>query len=172
MTVFNGIHLIVPDCISAQIAGDACPQGFGCWYPNHQQYFSSKFPHHLQDPQVAIHLKEFICIILAAKTWGRLWADKQVWIFCDNDSVCDVVTYMRPKDENMQMYLREFLYWVCHFNFSPTISKIGTKENDVADFLSRNFDKKAAASFFQRENLPSQIHVHIPESEFTFKANW
>ena len=81
MSVFNGIHLIVPEIISEQVAGDACPQGFGCWYPNYQQYFSSKFPHHLQDPQVAIHLKEFICIILAAKTWGRLWADKQVWIF-------------------------------------------------------------------------------------------
>ena len=36
MTVFNGIYLIVPDTISEQIAGDSCPQGFGCWYPNQQ----------------------------------------------------------------------------------------------------------------------------------------
>ena len=115
MSVFSGIYLIIPEIIVEQISGDACPQGYGCWYPNQQEYFSSKFPKHLQDPQIPIHLKEFLCVILATKTWGHLWAGKQVQIFCDNDSVCDVITYMKPKDEKMQIYLREFLYWVCQF---------------------------------------------------------
>ena len=89
---------MVPDFISEQIAGDACPSGLGCWYPNQQQYFSSEFPSFLKDPQIPIHLKEFICIILATKFWGPLWSGKRVQIYCDNDSVCDVITYLKPKD--------------------------------------------------------------------------
>ena len=72
----------------------------------------------------------------------------------------------------MQMYLREFLYWVCAFNFSPTVSKISTKENDVADFISRNYNQSDADKFFMRESLPKQELVNIPESDFTFKADW
>ena len=39
----------------------------------------------------------------------------------------------------MQSYLREFLFLVCRLNFSPVVSKISTKDNDIADFLSRNY---------------------------------
>ena len=136
------------------------------------QYFSSKFPLPLQDPQIPIHLKEFHCVILAVKVWGHLWAGKKIVIFCDNDSVCDVITYLKPKDDRMQMYLREFLYWVCLFNFYPTVSKISTRENDIADFLSRNFNQIDAEKFFKRENLPKQEIVEISDSDFIFKADW
>ena len=172
MNEFNGIHLLVPNLISEQISGDACPMGFGCWYPNQKEYFSSRFPKSLQDPKIPIHLKEFICIILAVKVWGHLWAGKRVSIFCDNDSVCDVICYLKPKAENMQMYLREFLFWVCFFNFVPVVSKISTKENDIADFLSRNFNESDANIFFEKENLPSQKLINISDSDFCFKADW
>ena len=72
----------------------------------------------------------------------------------------------------MQAYLREFLYWVCRFNFEPVVSKIGTTENDIADFLSRNYDESDANAFFQRENLPFPERISISESSFHFIADW
>ena len=98
MTVFNGTHLLVPSNPSVQISGDACPMGYGIWNPGSNEYFSSKFPLHLQDSQIPIHIKEFLCLILASKAWGKNWAGKTVQIFCDNDAVCDVVSYLKPKD--------------------------------------------------------------------------
>ena len=172
MSLFNGVHLLVSNTASLQIAGDACPMGYGSWNPERNEYISSKFPHHLQDPQVPIHLKEFICVILAIKKWGQSWSGKTIEIFCDNDSVCDVITYLKPKDDQMQKYLREFLFWVCFFNFHPIVSKISTKENDIADFLSRNFCKTDADLFFERENFPTQTKLEIYDSDFVFKANW
>ena len=172
MAMFNGIHLLVPTDISEQLAGDACPMGFGSWYPNQREYFSSKFPQKFQDPQIPIHIKEFIVVILAIKKWGRLWAGKRVNIFCDNDSVCDVIFYLKPKDEKMQIYLREFLFYVCLFNFHPVVSKISSKENDVSDFLSRNFSDADAKLFFLKENLPSQTKVEVDDSDFLLRANW
>ena len=121
MQVFNGIYLLVPNDPTEQIAGDACPMGYGVWNPDKREYFSSKFPLFLQDPSIPIHIKEFICIILAVKQWGHHWAGKTVQIFCDNDSVCDVIFYLKPKDLDMQRYLREFLFWVCRFNFNSLV---------------------------------------------------
>ena len=172
MLVFNGTHLLVPNEPSQQISGDACPMGFGIWNPNTREYFSSKFPIYLQDPKIPIHVKEFICVILAVKKWGPEWTGRTVQIFCDNDSVCDVIYYFKPKDSSMQVYLREFLYWVCLYNFEPIVSKIGTKENDVADFLSRNFSESDAELFFTRENLSPQTKLFTSDSDFLLQADW
>ena len=164
--------MLVPDIPTEQISGDACPMGLGVWNPNTREYFSSKFPLHLQDPQIPIHVKEFICLILATKQWGPLWADKRIEIYCDNDAVCDVVTYLKPKDQKMQIYLREFLYWVCKYNFHPTVSKISTHENDIVNFLSRNYSETDAESFFTREKLPPQTKLALSDSDFDLYADW
>ena len=170
--VFNGVELLVSNTVSVQVAGDACPVGMGSWNPNLKEYFSTKFPFLLQDSQIPIHIKEFICVIMAVKLWGMHWSGKRCEIFCDNDSVCDVITYLKPKDSEMQKYLREFLFWVCKFNFHPTVSKIGTKENDIADFLSRNFCRSDATKFFEKEGISPMVQIEISEEEFELKADW
>ena len=149
------------------VTTDACPMGYGVWNPDTREYFSSKFPLFLQDPKIPIHIKEFICVIMAVKQWGPQWAGKQVVIFSDNDSVCDVISYLKPKDPGMQMYLREFLFWVCRYNFHPIVSKISTKDNDIADFLSRNYFESDANSFFARENFPAQTKLFLTDSDLT-----
>ena len=172
MSHFNGVHLLIVSETPEQISGDACPMGYGSWNPNTCEYLSSKFPLFLQDPQIPIHIKEFIVVILSVKTWGKNWAGKTVNIFCDNDSVCDVIHYLKPKDLDMQRYLREFLFWVCHFNFNPIVSKIASKENYVADYLSRNLSQSDADLFFSKENLPTQTKLFLSDNDFNLQADW
>ena len=109
---------------------------------------------------------------MAVKQWGSQWVGKTVNIFCDNDAVCDVIFYLKPKDPGMQIYLREFLFWVCSFNFHPVVSKIATKENYIADFLSRNFSESDANLFFAKENLPPQTKLLLSDNEFKLYADW
>ena len=99
---FNVVHLLTPSDPSHQISGDACPMGYGIWNPDKREYCSSNFPHYLQDPAIPIHIKEFMCIIVAVKQWGIDWVGKSVQIFCDNDSVYKVIYILRPKDLEMQ----------------------------------------------------------------------
>ena len=169
---FNGVELMVPEDIAFQVAGDACPMGLGSWNITCGEYFSRKFPFNLQDPSLPIHCKEFLCVILAVKCWGQSWSGKRVLIYCDNDAVCDVVSYMKPKDDKMQRLLREFLYWVCLFNFSPVVSKIGTKENSVADFISRNFSSSDFESFCLKQNLPKMTEILVNDTDFDLVAEW
>ena len=146
--------------------------GLGAWNLESKEYFSGMFPLCLQDPQIPIHVKEFICIIISVKVWGPKWEGKKVQIYCDNDAVVDVLTYNKPKDSKMQSLLREFLYYVCAFNFLPVASKIGTKENSIADFLSRNFNTDDAMAFFIRQGLGPLKFIPLHDSMFEMKADW
>ena len=87
-----------------------------------------RFPDYMCSPDTPIHIKEFVIVILCVRLWGAQWSGQRIVIYCDNDSVCDTCTYQKPKDLKMQQLLREFLYWVCKFNFFPIVHKIGTKE--------------------------------------------
>ena len=57
MQTLNGVHLLVPNNPTEQVSGDACPMGYGVWNPKKREYFSSKFPLFLQDPNIPIHIK-------------------------------------------------------------------------------------------------------------------
>ena len=172
METFNGVELMVSDDISFSIAGDACPMGLGSWNVERLEYFSGMFPTHLMDPKIPIHVKEFVCVIVSVKIWGMHWEGKKVQIYCDNDAVVDVITHKKPKDSMMQSLLREFLYYVCVFKFLPVASKIGTKENRIADFLSRNFNLDDASQFFTENGLNPMTQIILHDSMFEMKADW
>ena len=117
-------------------------------------------------------MKNFVCVILAVKLWGDQWRGKRCVIFCDNDAVCDVITNLRAKDSDMQRFLREFLYHACKLNFIPVVSKIGTKENDIADFISRNYNSDDARIFFAKQNIPPLRKLEISDELFDLQAEW
>ena len=131
-----------------------------------------RFPDYMCSPDTAIHIKEFIIVLLCVRLWGPGWAGQRIIIYCDNDSVCDTCVYQKPKNLAMQQLLREFLFWVCSFNFFPVLQKIGTKENHIADYISRNHCPTDIENYFQSCGYPSQSKVEIPISWYNFQADW
>ena len=95
-----------------------------------------------------------------------------VYVFCDNVAVVEVLDKERPKDPRMMDLLREYLYIVCTRGFTPIFRKIGTKENEVADFISRNHDQLETASYFSSNSLPMRTCVAAPNHLFTLMSNW
>ena len=169
---FSGVVIIPPVTVSQSVLGDAYPQGGGSWNPVSQEYFSMRFPEYMCSPDTPIHIKEFIVVILSVRLWGKNWAGQRILIFCDNDSVCDTCTNQKPSDPSMQKLLREFLYWVCFYNFYPVLQKISSEENHIADFISRNHNEDDITNYFSANNYPSQVKVKIPLDWFSFKAEW
>ena len=172
LEVFSGVELIPPVTVNLAVLGDAYPEGGGSWNPTLAEYFSMKFPDYLCSSDTPIHIKEFVVVLLCVRLWGPHWAGQRVSIYCDNDSVCDTCVYQKPKDLAMQQLLREFLFWVCKFNFFPVLHKIGTKENHVADFISRNHNHTDIDRYFESCGFPNQTKVVIPRKWFDFQADW
>ena len=179
---FNGIEMMYPedplDLTLEQLletsalvnCGDAQMMGGGAYFGN--EYWSRPFPRWLQDPSVFIHLKEFYVVLVSAWLWGESWTGKLVYIFCDNDSVIEVLDKEKPKDPRMLELLKEFLYIVCTRKFTPVFKKIGTKANEVADFISRRHDPEATASFFKSKGLPPRDLIDAPDHLFKLHSNW
>ena len=93
-------------------------------------------------------------------------------IFCDNDSVCDTIVHNKPRDPSLLSLLREFLYVVVSKKFFPVVRKIGTKENELADHISRRFDKQAARQIFARHGLLDMVLVKPREQYFKLTSAW
>ena len=179
---FNGIQMIIEeDPFSLELeqmldrpfelcAGDATPIGCGAWYGT--QYWCRRFPSNLQDPAIPIHLKEFWWIIVSARLWGNFWSGRSVTIFCDNDSVVDTINYRKPKDTMMLSLLREFLYIVVTMKFFPVTRKIGTKQNFLADHISRRHDADAAQAVFSKAGLGDMEFIQVPDLSFKLTEPW
>ena len=170
--VFSGVEIIPPPSVKFSVYGDACVQGGGGWFPGRNEYFSLRFPISLSTPDVPIHIKEFYVVILIIKLWGSNWIGHRIEIYCDNDAVCDTCTHQKPANSQMQQLLREFLFWICKFNIHPIVKKIGTKENFVADFVSRVYTSDETKKFFKDNGYPLQTKKLIPDHFFDMHADW
>ena len=179
---FNGVELMyVDDPMGLSLSqlletnamvncGDAQVWGGGSYFGD--EYWSRSFPPWLQDPGVGIHLKEFYVVLASCWLWGDKWTGSLVYLFCDNDAVVETLDKEKPKDPRMQDLLREFMYIVCTKKFTPVFRKIGTKENFVADFISRCHDRAATSEFFAKNNLKLRRHVTVPDNFFNLNSNW
>ena len=179
---FNGIQMIVEeDPFPLELeqmldrpfelcAGDATPTGCGAWHGT--QYWCRQFPIELQDPALPIHLKEFWWVIVSARLWGNYWSGRSVTIYCDNDAVVDTINHRKPKDTNLLSLLREFLYVVVTMKFFPVVRKIGTRENYLADHISRRHDTQAASRVFNNAGLINMKFVPVPDLSFKLTEPW
>ena len=179
---FNGIQLIVDedpfllnldqmmDRPADLCAGDATPTGAGAW---HDKFFwSRELPDLLKDPKTPIHLKEFWAVIVSARLWGDSWSGRSVVIWCDNDAVVDTIVHKKPRDPALLSLLREFLHIVVTKKFFPVLRKIGTKENSLADFISRRHDTEAAIIEFSKVGMHDMIPVSVTDSSFKLTEPW
>ena len=179
---FNGTEILYPtdplmltltqllDTSAKVNCGDAQPQGGGAYFGS--EYWSRKFPDWLLDENTPIHVKEFWVVLVSAWLWGHLWKGSRVYVFCDNKAVVEVLDKEKPKDTRMQELLREYLYIVCTRGFTPIFRLVGTKENEVADFISRNHDQHQIAAYFMSRGLPMRTYTPAPDHLFSLQSNW
>ena len=182
LRTFNGINLIINSEDNFQsleqlmsspfkvYAGDATLWGGGGWYRD--EYWSRDFPTFLKNPQIPVHIKEFWVLVASCWIWGDDWSGGAVYLFCDNDSVCDCISYQRPRDPDLSSLLREFLYVVCLKKFAPIIRKIDTKSNFLADHISRRYDHESAENLFHSVGRPGMRRINVPDIRFKLSAPW
>lgn len=179
---FNGVECMYPDqAMSLSLdqlldtsnivnCGDAQPMGGGAYFGG--EYWSRPFPLWLQDPAIGIHVKEFWIALVSAWLWGEKWAGQVVYVFCDNVAVVETLDKQKPHDPKLQELLREYMYVVCTRHFTPKFRTVGTKENEVADFISRVHDPVATDAFFISKGLCPKTRITVPDTFFKLQSNW
>ena len=179
---FNGVELLYNDQpmdlsleqlldTPAKVnVGDAQMWGGGAYYMG--EYWSRPFPQWLQDPKIGIHLKEFYVVLASAWLWGDSWTGHLVYIYCDNDAVVESLEKEKPRDPDMLKLVREFMYLVCTKKFTPVFKKIGTKQNWLADFISRCHNYDSTQKFFKKRKVSQMKLLQVPDNFFNLNSNW
>ena len=80
--------------------------------------------------------------------------------------------HKKPRDPDLLSLLREFLHLVVVKKFFPVVRKIGTKENILADHISRRHDKVAAAKIFSEHGLSNMVLVKPRAQYYHLSAPW
>ena len=87
-------------------------------------------------------------------------------------AVVDTINHKKPKDSALFSLLREFLFIAVTYKFIPVVRKIGTKENFLADHISRRFDATSATKIFHDAGLPNMQRVVVPDEFFQLTDSW
>ena len=85
---------------------DACLEGCGGFWNG--KYFHCRFPSKIANNN--INVCEMLAIMVCLKLWGKHFAGKRIQIFCDNESVCQVVNSGRTRNDMLQSCLRELTF--------------------------------------------------------------
>ena len=117
-------------------------------------------------------MKEFYVVLASAWLWGDCWTGHLVYIFSDNDAVIESLEKEKPRDPDMLKLVREFLYLVCTKNFTPVFRRIGTKQNWLADFISRCHDPDSTRKFFSKNGVSHMKLLQVPDNFFNLNSNW
>ena len=133
---WNGVSIIQSQISNAQelqLFTDASNSGFGAVYGN--QWFSSPWPEKFKSYH--INIKELFAIIAAVFTWGLQWKDRQILLYSDNMTVCDMWLSTSSKDTTAMFYMRHLFLFAANHNFNLLIKHIPGRHNTLADLLSR-----------------------------------
>ena len=84
-----------------------------------------------------MHVKELYAILIALGRWAPVWRNKKVNIFTDNNIALACISKGLTKCLRSTPILQE-LYWIIiNHNISVTAIRVDSKDNILADALSR-----------------------------------
>ena len=171
---YNGISMMLLEEFSepdALFSWDACPSGCGGMMQD--SYFHEEFPPFIQEMKLHINALELLTIVVALKLWGSKLRGKKVLILCDNMSSCRLINRGFSRDEFHQTCLREICYTAALNEFIVRAQHIRTKENRVADILSRWHLSKSSNQLFRDSiGIPDPKCVMVDSNLFRLNSNW
>ena len=140
---FNGLTKMVNTRPTAPFAIDACSKAAGAYYMGHMLYT----PRRKCWPDAAplhINYKEVLALQPAAQAWAPLWADKQIYVHCDNQCAVHTINKGISKHPILMASLRRIFWLSAIHNFRLRAVYFLGSNNTIADCISRLHQPGAA----------------------------
>ena len=114
-----------------------------------------------------------ITIIIALKLCGTCFKGKRIVVFCDNQSVCQVLNTGKSRSEDFQNGLREVCFLSALHECEIRTSYLTSRENRLADSLSRwHLGTKYQEDFKSITGLFDTYECSVADDLFQFVNNW
>ncbi len=100
-------------------------------------YYNGAWFVELTDTTQSIAHRELRALVLAAATWGAEWSSMSILFHCDNMSTVQILNSSTSRCADLMCLLRSLLYIAAKYQFRYKAEYINTKDNTIADSLSR-----------------------------------
>ena len=174
LPLYNGISLMEyenwskPDAI---FSSDSCLTACGGFWKG--CYFHAEFPESILRQGHHISALEILSIILCLKLWGRNFKGHRIVVFCDNQSVCQIISSGKSKSEILQDSLREICLLASCYEFELRAQFLTSEENRISDILSRwHLDESNENRFKSLTEGYVLQEYKVTEDMFNFINKW
>ena len=178
---FNGVSFAQRFQPNTVVWTDSSPEA-GAAYSSDKDFlyhsWSADFPGIMSQP---IYIKELAAVLLAFHRWAPLWHNKSVHIHTDNQATKWAIRKGLSKNVVANALLKELLWIAAMFNISVNVSYITSKNNVIADALSRMHDSRFLTNLIsllwdQDINIASPYYnllFHMSHASYVFlQSKW
>lgn len=138
--------------------------GFGGYFKN--SWFQGRWPEKLwqdSDDEMSMAFLELFPIVVAADLWGHRWNSKRILLHCDNQAVVNILQKGRSRKPRINKLMRHLTLSAAQNNYLIIPRYIPTKENVIADALSRfnfqRFRRSAPNADCQPTEVPDKLYA-------------
>ena len=131
------------------------------------------YPNDIIQRELPIHALEMLAVLVAVRCWGKYCVGGKIQIYCDNESVVQVLNSSKTKDQFLGSCLREIWLEVSKCGFEMRSVHLPGVENRVADWLSRWDKHKKYQDYFNeyiREDVDSYVDLKLTRDVFKFSG--
>lgn len=133
MNIFNGTTKMVDSRPATPVSIDACKVGGGAFYHGDFVYT----PWFYKTVLLPINYLEVLSLEPAAMRWAHCWANKKVYVHCDNITACHIINKGLCKNPIVMDSLRRVFWLSALFNFHLHALYYRGPSNVLADRVSR-----------------------------------
>ena len=101
------------------------------------EWFSVEWPSHIAGDQCSTNFQEMFAILTAVTIWGGKLKNKQILIYCDNETAVSIINSGTCKSSKMMIIVRKIFFVCAEHNISIFSEHIPGYSNELADSLSR-----------------------------------
>ena len=174
MPRFNGISVIPQSWTGPNkiFSTDAFLLAMGGWSSG--EYRMSEFPSYFRiSLKLDINELEALAVMIGLNIWAYKAEGQKILIQCDNLPTVNIINSGKTQNNFVQNILREICY-ICAVNdCSVRVIHIPTKQNRIADFLSRvKIHSKYWVCFLKETRGWNRTHIKLNKSHFQFSNSW
>ena len=158
LPIWNGVELFQDDLITSfdlSLYTDASDIGMGGVLG--RGWFSVKWPNRFSSKFRSTNFQELFAIFTAVTIWANELSNKQIKIFCDNETIVTVMNSGTCTSSSIMNVVRRMFYVCAKHNISLCAEHVRGIDNGMADALSRLQGERFARLHPSASKTPTPI---------------
>jgi len=155
VTLFTELEWVSDSTLS--LYTDASSLGYGLFFNG--LWACGTFPSRWLDRSIAF--KEFFPVGVAMEIWGHKLKNKRIVLVTDNMSVLAIINKKSSRCPLIMKLVRQFVLTTLQYNISTKSTYIPSKQNNIADALSRFQMDRFHMHCPDAADTPSQVPAHL-----------